>query len=137
MAVGMLAMARLADNFHHLAVYKARHGMVQEQPAARAIIINGIAESWVGFIHQEFTGRPSSGERAVKRAHYNPLTAGIKPMNRSLHGASAIGASRTEAVTHLFSLAGRGTPFPPYSQYGIPVPLRGDLYFSGASGSRS
>ena len=43
MTKGVLGVARLANNFHHLVVHQARHSMVQEQSAARAIVVNRIA----------------------------------------------------------------------------------------------
>jgi hypothetical protein len=43
MTVRVLTMASLANDFHHLVLHQACHSVIQEQAAARAIIVNGIA----------------------------------------------------------------------------------------------
>jgi hypothetical protein len=43
MTVRVLAVASLANDFHHLVVHQACHGVVQEQAAARTIVVNRIA----------------------------------------------------------------------------------------------
>lgn len=69
--VGMLSEACLADHLGRLAAYYAGNGVIQQQAAARAVVINEVAEPFCGFDH-EGPLRAGAGALGAPSHHYNP-----------------------------------------------------------------
>ncbi len=51
--IRMLGQAGLADYFCDFPIHHARDGMIQQQPAARAMIVDQIAQAWHRPLHDE------------------------------------------------------------------------------------
>jgi hypothetical protein len=51
--IRMLGQAGLADYFCDFPTHHARDGMIQQQPAARAMIVDQIAQAWHRHLHDK------------------------------------------------------------------------------------
>jgi hypothetical protein len=69
--VGMLGITGLADHFHHLPVYHAGNGMIQQVAATGAIIVNQIAETRRQFSHDYSLGGRTGTGVLREPAHYS------------------------------------------------------------------